>query len=177
MKLYSMRDISEEVGKDKSNVYRYIKKHNIAHTDVKERTMLFNATQKNLILKGMTGESMAHVTQRSQHVPHNEYKEEESNNARQVIAAMQANIENLKEQNALLAKQLESKDKQLNEAQKLVDQQQQLNLSTQRLLTQHEELQPQTTQETTEQAQQPEENNNYQKKVTKKSFFKSLFDN
>lgn len=182
MKLYSMRDIAEEVGKDKSNVYRYIKKHNIAYTDIKERTMLFNATQKNNIVKGMTGESPAHVAQRSQYAQHNEYKEERSNNTSQVIAAMQTNIENLKEQNTLLAKQLESKDKQLNEAQKLIDQQQQLNLSTQRLLTQQNEppevkQQTQSPQESNEQTQQPEDNNDYQKKATKKNFFKRLFDN
>nr|WP_176446087.1 hypothetical protein [Tetragenococcus halophilus] len=182
MKLYSMRDIAEEVGKDKSNVYRYIKKHNIAHTDVKERTMLFNATQKNSVIKGMAGESASNVAQQSQHIQHNEDNEGECDNARQVIAAMQDNIRNLKEQNALLAKQLESKDKQLNEAQKLVDQQQQLNLSTQRLLNQQNEppevkQQTQSPQESNEQTQQPEENNDYQKKATKKSFFKRLFDN
>ena len=177
-----MRDIAEEVGKDKSNVYRYIKKHNIAYTDVKERAMLFNATQKNSIVKGMTGESISNVAQRAQHTQHNEDKNQEDNDTNQVIAAMQANIENLKEQNALLAKQLESKDKQLNEAQKLVDQQQQLNLSTQRLLTQQNKppevkQQTQSPQESNEQTQQPEDNNDYQKKATKKNFFKRLFDN
>lgn len=181
MKLYSMRDIAEEVGKDKSNVYRYIKKHNIAHTDVKERAILFNATQKNTIVKGMTGESNSNVAQRAQHTQHNEDKNQKDNDTSQVIAAMQANIENLKEQNALLAKQLESKDKQLNEAQKLVDQQQQLNLSTQRLLNQQNEppevkQQTQSPQESNEQTQQPEENKDHQKKATKKSFFKRLFD-
>ncbi|MBF7126203.1 hypothetical protein ITR00_09305 [Pediococcus pentosaceus] len=172
MKLYSMRDIAEEVGKDKSNVYRYIKKHNIAYTDVKERAMLFNATQKNSIVKGMTGESISNVAQRSQRTQHNEDKNQKDNDTSQVIAAMQANIENLKEQNTLLVKQLESKDKQLNEAQKLVDQQQQLNLSTQHLLNQQNE-----PSEVKQQTQQPEENNDYQKKATKKSFFKRLFDN
>ncbi|WP_258089066.1 DUF536 domain-containing protein [Weissella fangxianensis] len=172
MKLYSMRDIAEEVGKDKSNVYRYIKKHNIAYTDVKERAMLFNATQKNSIVKGMTGESISNVAQRSQRTQHNEDKNQKDNDTSQVIAAMQANIENLKEQNTLLVKQLESKDKQLNEAQKLVDQQQQLNLSTQHLLNQQNE-----PSEVKQQTQQPEENNDYQKKTTKKSFFKRLFDN
>nr|WP_168940466.1 hypothetical protein [Pediococcus pentosaceus] len=167
-----MRDIAEEVGKDKSNVYRYIKKHNIAYTDVKERAMLFNATQKNSIVKGMTGESISNVAQRSQRTQHNEDKNQKDNDTSQVIAAMQANIENLKEQNTLLVKQLESKDKQLNEAQKLVDQQQQLNLSTQHLLNQQNE-----PSEVKQQTQQPEENNDYQKKATKKSFFKRLFDN
>lgn len=182
MKLYSMKDIAEEVGKDKSNVYRYIKKHNIAHTDVKERAMLFNAIQKKSIVKGMTGESTSNVAQRVQHTQHNEDKNQKNNDTNQVIAAMQANIENLKEQNALLVKQLESKDKQLNEAQKLVDQQQQLNLSTQRLLTQQNEppevkQQAQSPQESNEQTQHSEENKDYQKKATKKSFFKRLFDN
>jgi len=182
MKLYSMRDIAEEVGKDKSNVYRYIKKHNIAHADVKERAMLFNATQKDSIVKGMTGKSTSNVAQRAQHNQNNEDKSQKANDTSQVIAAMQANIENLKEQNALLVKQLESKDKQLNEAQKLIDQQQQLNLSTQSLLTQQNELpkgkqQKQSSQESNEQTQQPEKNNDYQKKATKKSFFKHLFYN
>lgn len=177
-----MKDIAEEVGKDKSNVYRYIKKHNIAHTDVKERAMLFNAIQKKSIVKGMTGESTSNVAQRVQHTQHNEDKNQKNNDTNQVIAAMQANIENLKEQNALLVKQLESKDKQLNEAQKLVDQQQQLNLSTQRLLTQQNEppevkQQAQSPQESNEQTQHSEENKDYQKKATKKSFFKRLFDN
>lgn len=182
MKLYSMKDIAEEVGKDKSNVYRYIKKHNIAHTDVKERAMLFNVTQKNSIVKGMTGELTANVTQRGRHTQHNEDKSQKNNDTSQVIAAMQDNIKNLKEQNTLLAKQLENKDKQLDEAQKLIDQQQQLNLSTQRLLNQQNEppevkQQTQSPQESNEQTQQPEENNNYQKKAKKKSFFKRLFDN
>lgn len=176
-----MKDIAEEIGKDKSNVYRYIKKNNIAHTDVKERTLLFNATQKNTIVKGMSGSSNDDVAQRSQHDQHNEYHSEINNNTDQIIAAMQDNIKNLKEQNALLAKQLESKDKQLDEAQKLIDQQQQLNLSTQRLLTQQSEpqevkQQAQTKQKGTDQAQ-PTENNEYQKKATKKGFFKRLFDN
>ena len=182
MKLYSMKDIAEEIGKDKSNVYRYIKRNNIAHADVKERTLLFNTTQKNAIIKGMAGNSSDDVVQRSQHDQHNEHHSEINNNTDQIIAAMQDNIKNLKEQNALLAKQLESKDKQLDEAQKLIDQQQQLNLSTQRLLTQQNEpqsvkRQAQTKQKSTEQAQESEENNDYQKKATKKSFFKRLFDN
>ncbi|WP_285299854.1 hypothetical protein [Lactiplantibacillus plantarum] len=182
MKLYSMRDIAEEIGKDKSNIYRYIKKNNIAHTDVKERTLLFNTTQKNTIIKGMTSNSNDYVAQRSQHEQHNERHSETDNNTDQIIAAMQDNIKNLKEQNALLTKQLESKDKQLDEAQKLINQQQQLNLSTQRLLTQQNESQEvkhqtQTTQKVTEQTQESEENNDDQKRDTKKGFFKRLFDN
>jgi len=182
MKLYSMKDIAEEIGKDKSNVYRYIKKNNIAHTDVKERTLLFNATQKNTIVKGMSSSSNDDVAQRSQHDQHNEYHSEINNNTDQIIAAMQDNIKNLKEQNALLAKQLESKDKQLDEAQKLIDQQQQLNLSTQRLLTQQNEpqevkQQTQTKQKSTEQTQESEEHSDDQKKDSKKGFFKRFFDN
>src|SRR5699024_2852197 len=160
MKLYSMKDIAEEIGKDKSNVYRYIKKNNIAHNDVKERTLLFNATQKNTIIKGMSSNS-------------NDHHSEADNNAYQIIAAMQDNIKNLKEQNVLLAKQLESKDKQLDEAQKLIDHQQQLNLSTQRLLTQHNEpqvvkQQTQTKQKSTAQVQQSEENSNDQKNLQRR---------
>ena len=182
MKLYSMKDIAEEIGKDKSNVYRYIKRNNIAHTDVKERTLLFNTTQKNTIIKGMTSNSNDDVAQRPQHDQHNEHHSETDNNTDQIIAAMQDNIKNLKEQNALLAKQLESKDKQLDEAQKLIDQQQQLNLSTQRLLTQQNEpqsvkQQAQPTQKSTEQAQESEEHSDEQKKASKKGFFKRLFDN
>lgn len=179
MKLYSMKDIAEEIGKDKSNVYRYIKRNNIAHTDVKERTLLFNTTQKNTIIKGMTSNSNDDVAQRPQHDQYNEQHSKTDNNTDQIIAAMQDNIKNLKEQNALLAKQLESKDKQLDEAQKLIDQQQQLNLSTQRLLTQQNEPQEvkQQSQKNTEQTQESEENNDYQKKATKKGFFKRLFDN
>lgn len=180
MKLYSMKDIAEEIGKDKSNVYRYVKKNNIAHTDVKERTLLFNTTQKNTIIKGMTSNSNDDVAQRSQHDQHNEHHGETDNNTDQIIAAMQDNIKNLKEQNALLAKQLESKDKQLDEAQKLIDQQQQLNLSTQRLLTQQNEQQEvkqqtQTKQKSTEQTQESEENNDYKDSTTHKGFFGRLF--
>lgn len=179
MKLYSMKDIAREIGKDKSNVYRYVKKNNIAHTDVKERTLLFNTTQKNTIVKGMTINSNDNVAQRSQHSQYNEHHNEINNSTDQIIAAMQDNIKNLKEQNTLLAKQLESKDKQLDEAQKLIDQQQQLNLSTQHLLTQKNEPQEvkQQSQKNTEQTQESEENNDYQKKATKKGFFKRLFDN
>ena len=173
MKLYSMKDIAEEIGKDKSNVYRYIKKNNIAHNDVKERTLLFNATQKNTIIKDMSSNSNDHVAAVAQHDQHNEHHSEADNNAYQIIAAMQDNIKNLKEQNVLLAKQLESKDKQLDEAQKLIDHQQQLNLSTQRLLPQHNEpqavkQQTQTKQKSTAQVQQSEENSNDQKNLQRR---------
>ncbi len=179
MKLYSMKDIAEEIGKDKSNVYRYIRKNNIAHTDVKERTLLFNATQKSTIIKGMAGNTNDDVAQRLQHDQHNEHHSEINNNTDQIIAAMQDNIKNLKEQNALLAKQLENKDKQLDEAQKLIDQQQQLNLSTQRLLTQQNEPQAvkKQTQKNTEQAQGSDENDDFQNSTTQKGFFKHLFGN
>lgn len=56
--------------------------------------MLFNATHKNIIVREMTDESTEHVAQRSQHAHH---KEEKNNNVIQVITAMQANIEKLKE--------------------------------------------------------------------------------
>lgn len=177
MKLYSMKDIAEEIGKDKSNVYRYIKKNNIAHTDVKERTLLFNATQKNAILKGMTSNSNDDVAQRSQHDQHNEHHSE-TDNTGQIIAAMQDNIKNLKEQNALLAKQLENKDKQLDEAQKLIDQQQQLNLSTQRLLTQQSEPQEIKQQEhktSDYETQKEQRNNDHKDSTAQKGFFGRLF--
>lgn len=141
---------------------------------------MFNTTQKSIILKGMSDNFNGAVAQRPQHGKHNEFSSKSDNNTGQIIAAMQDNIKNLKEQNALLVKQLESKDKQLNEAQKLIDQQQQLNLSTQSLLTQQNELpkgkqQTQSPQESNEQTQQPEENNNYQKKRQRRAFLSIFF--
>lgn len=171
MKLYTIKDISEKTGKDKSNVYRYIKKNSIAHTTIKGQTLMYNEQQKNAIISGMTSKTNATNAQRSQWT--------EKYDTRLIL---QKHISDLEKQNKMLIDQLQQKDheisaknKQINEAHRLIDQQQQLNLSTQRFLEQQKSPQAKQQQNKEKESQEPIVNRP-KEKTKKKGFFKRLFD-
>lgn len=133
--LYTIKDIAEIVGKDKSNVYRYIKKNAIAHTATRGQTLVYSDAQKNAIVAGLKDISNATNAQRPQRLKNSEVIDSE------MTKVLEERISDLKEQNQHLINQLNEKDQeihakneQINEAHKLIDQQQQLNLSTQKLL-------------------------------------------
>lgn len=135
VELYTIKDIAEIVGKDKSNVYRYIKKNAIAHTATRGQTLVYSDAQKNAIVAGLKDISNATNAQRPQRLKNSEVIDSE------MTKVLEERISDLKEQNQHLINQLNEKDQeihakneQINEAHKLIDQQQQLNLSTQKLL-------------------------------------------
>lgn len=135
VELYTIKDIAEIVGKDKSNVYRYIKKNAIAHTATRGQTLVYSDAQKNAIVSGLKDISNATNAQRPQRLKNSEVIDSE------MTKVLEERISDLKEQNQHLIDQLNEKDQeihakneQINEAHKLIDQQQQLNLSTQKLL-------------------------------------------
>lgn len=135
VELYTIKDIADIVGKDKSNVYRYIKKNAIAHTATRGQTLVYSDAQKNAIVAGLKDISNATNAQRPQRLKNSEVIDSE------MTKVLEERISDLKEQNQHLINQLNEKDQeihakneQINEAHKLIDQQQQLNLSTQKLL-------------------------------------------
>lgn len=176
--LYTIKDIAEIVGKDKSNVYRYIKKNAIAHTATRGQTLVYSDAQKNAIVAGLKDISNATNAQRPQRLKNSEVIDSE------MTKVLEERISDLKEQNQHLIDQLNEKDQeihakneQINEAHKLIDQQQQLNLSTQKLLI------PSNNSEDSTQKDDFKENKDSVKQdtdvanaeVSKKSFWKKLF--
>ncbi len=178
MELYTIKDIAEIVGKDKSNVYRYIKKNAIAHTATRGQTLVYSDTQKNAIVAGLKGDTNVTNAQRS-------HRSEKTTVIETPMAKiLEERIADLKEQNTLLIEQLKQKDQeihakneQINEAHKLIDQQQQLNLSTQKLLI------TQDNEESTAQKSDLDTNDGNQKQnvditdeeTPQKSFWKKIF--
>lgn len=178
VELYTIKDIAEIVGKDKSNVYRYIKKNAIAHTTTRGQTLVYSDAQKNAIVAGLKDISNATNAQRPQRLKNSEVIDSE------MTKVLEERISDLKEQNQHLIDQLNEKDQeihakneQINEAHKLIDQQQQLNLSTQKLLI------PSNNSEDSTQKEDFKENKDSVKQdtdvanaeVSKKSFWKKLF--
>lgn len=178
VELYTIKDIAEIVGKDKSNVYRYIKKNAIAHTAIRGQTLVYSDAQKNAIVAGLKDISNATNAQRPQRLKNSEVIDSE------MTKVLEERISDLKEQNQHLIDQLNEKDQeihakneQINEAHKLIDQQQQLNLSTQKLLI------PSNNSEDSTQKDDFKENKDSVKQdtdvanaeVSKKSFWKKLF--
>lgn len=108
--LYSQKDIADKLGIDKNKIYRYINNHHIKEYSKERSKLLYTEQQTNRIIKAFSNES---ETERVAH-------------------------ENslLLDQIDTLKNELKQKNAEINQLQKLLDQQQQLNLSNQRLLEQ-----------------------------------------
>ncbi|KZU59561.1 hypothetical protein Nizo2806_1777 [Lactiplantibacillus plantarum] len=109
---YTIKQLADIAGTSKVTMFRYIKQNSIHETKHKGNANLYDATQKNLILKGFKGKGVSSVSE----TDHDET----------------ALIQELKSQ-------LKAKDAQINDLhaiikqnQRLLDQQQQLNLATNR---------------------------------------------
>lgn len=109
---YTIKQLADIAGTSKVTMFRYIKQNSIHETKHKGNANLYDETQKSLILKGFRGKSASSVSE----TDHDET----------------ALIQELKSQ-------LKAKDAQINnlhaiikQNQRLLDQQQQLNLATNR---------------------------------------------
>lgn len=114
----TIKQIADELGVSKQQVYRFIKKHNITEAYQENGTMYYDDASEYLIREGFpkTSESKeAHQTR--------------------IESTSDAYLETLIE---TLQKQLETKDKEIERLGKLLDQEQQLHLQTQNQLKQLE---------------------------------------
>ncbi|AMV61677.1 Hypothetical protein ADU69_2126 (plasmid) [Pediococcus damnosus] len=109
---YTIKQLADIAGTSKVTMFRYIKQNSIHETRHKGNANLYDETQKSLILKGFNGKTISDVSE----TVHDET----------------ALIQELKSQ-------LKAKDAQINDLhaiikqnQRLLDQQQQLNLATNR---------------------------------------------
>ncbi|ANK66130.1 hypothetical protein AYR54_12515 (plasmid) [Loigolactobacillus backii] len=109
---YTIKQLADIAGTSKVTMFRYIKQNSIHETKHKRNANLYDETQKSLILKGFNGKTISDVSE----TVHDET----------------ALIQELKSQ-------LKAKDAQINDLhaiikqnQRLLDQQQQLNLATNR---------------------------------------------
>ncbi|WP_420326770.1 hypothetical protein [Levilactobacillus brevis] len=109
---YTIKQLADIAGTSKVTMFRYIKQKSIHETKHKGNANLYDETQKSLILKGFNGKNISDVSE----TVHDET----------------ALIQELKSQ-------LKAKDAQINDLhaiikqnQRLLDQQQQLNLATNR---------------------------------------------
>ena len=104
-KYFSMREIAADSKTDKNKVYRFIKKHKIKEHSKTGQTLLYDKQQYMRILEGLKSES---VPNPSEHRAGDEID--------------------------LLKAEIEQKNKQIDSLHRLLENQQKLNLSNQRLL-------------------------------------------
>lgn len=116
-KLFNMRQIAELAGVSKMTVYRYIKSENITETSQDGKTLLFNDTTKSRIVGAF--KSKDDITD-----------DTEIKTAQ--IELYEQLIKSKDEQIGQLLKEIDIKNNQIEQLTKLMDQQQQLNLATQK---------------------------------------------
>ena len=108
---YTMKQIANLIGIDKTKVWRFIRDNNIHEYSKNGRALLFNGQQKARIIKGIKSSDVHSM---------NERKNDSNLSDKELIS--------------VLKNELEQKNKEIDKFQKLLDQQQQLNLSSQKLL-------------------------------------------
>lgn len=140
---YTMRQIAEIAGVSKIKVYRYIKANDISEVEVDGQALLYDAAAKDRIIAGVNGKSDNTSVKREVVATHAvvtppadllallDAKEEQINHL----------SERLQQQDEQLSKQLDEKQKTIDDLNvnlqsmgKLMDQQQQLQLATQKQL-------------------------------------------
>ncbi|WP_225364706.1 replication protein B [Lentilactobacillus kefiri] len=108
---YTMKQIANLIGIDKTKVWRFIRDNNIHEYSKNGRALLFSEQQKARIIKGIKSSDVHSM---------NEQKNDSNLSDKELIS--------------VLKNELEQKNKEIDRFQKLLDQQQQLNLSSQKLL-------------------------------------------
>ncbi|CUR43547.1 hypothetical protein LRLP16767_LRLP167_01346 [Limosilactobacillus reuteri] len=120
-KMYTMQEMAEKLRVNKTTVYRYLKKQDIAPATTKSNTNLYDATVLQRLKKHFNS--------------HNNSNEPKKSANEQLIASLQQQVTDLKSELADEKKRsdkaLQMKDDQINALNKLMDQNQQLLLNTQ----------------------------------------------
>jgi len=124
----TLKQIADEIGIDKQKVYRFVKKNCINEAHQKNGVMYYDEVAESKIKQGFV-----------------------SNEVHQESTSSEAVIDVLLKQSETLQKELDIKNQQIANLQKLLDQEQQLRMVTEQKLLLLEEKQEE------EQNQQPEE--------------------
>lgn len=115
----SIKEIADMIGVSKMTIYRFIKTNHISETSQEGRTLLYDDTSINLIIKAFSSKSdVTDVAADDTPDFKNEY------------------LIQLEETNIFLKKELEDKNKQITSLQTILNQQQQLLLYEQQKTTQ-----------------------------------------
>ena len=107
----STKQIADILGVSKMTVYRFIKSNNITETSQDGRTLLYDDTSVNLILKGVSDKKYA-----------TDVTPNDTSNFKEDY------VLNLEEMNIFLKKEIEDKNNQIESLQTILNQQQQLLL-------------------------------------------------
>ena len=113
---YTIKELSDIAGTSKVTMFRFIKKNSFHEAKHRGNANLYSETDKNIILEGFNHKDGSKT---------NETKRNETSNEL---------IEELKKQIAMKDSQISKLHEIITQDQKLLDQQQQLNLSSQKLL-------------------------------------------
>lgn len=113
---YTIKELSDIAGTSKVTMFRFIKKNSFHEAKHRGNANLYSETDKNIILEGFNHKDGSKT---------NETKRNEKSNEL---------IEELKKQIAMKDSQISKLHEIITQDQKLLDQQQQLNLSSQKLL-------------------------------------------
>ena len=113
---YTIKELSDIAGTSKVTMFRFIKKNSFHEAKHRGNANLYSETDKNIILEGFNHKNGSKT---------NETKRNETSNEL---------IEELKKQISMKDSQISELHEIINKDQKLLDQQQQLNLSSQKLL-------------------------------------------
>lgn len=121
----TIKQLSDEIGVDKQKVYRYIKKNHINEAHQENGVMYYDETVQMQIKQAL-----------SQNEAHHEAYQNHIN---------EAVIDTLLKQSEMLKNELEAKNRQIAEMQKLLDQEQQLRMAEHQrvLLLEQQEEEPQ----------------------------------
>lgn len=122
-KLYTIRNIADIAGVSKMTMYRYITSSNISETQQDGKTKLYDDTVKNAIIEGFYARD------------NNKGTDTHDTAADELVKAKDDQIKAMKAQIELMTNQLNIKDEQIANLTRLTDQQQQLNLKAQDLIT------------------------------------------
>ena len=110
----STKEIADMTGFSKMTVYRYIKANNISDTSQEGRTLLYDDTTVNLIVKGLLAKSDVSEDVTPDTSDSTDFKEEY--------------IKKIEEINEFLQNEVDDKNKQIENLQTILNQQQQLLL-------------------------------------------------
>lgn len=113
---YTIKEIADIAGMSKVTMFRFIKKNAFHETKHRGNANLYDETVKNAILEGFTHKNNSVRNETNRNELHNEL------------------IEELKKQISMKDSQISGLHNIISKNQKLLDQQQQLNLSSQKLL-------------------------------------------
>lgn len=115
----TVKEMAADINISLNRVYRYIKNNNIEPVNKTSKTKIYNEDAQNLIYQHFTGNEDIHINAKRKQSENNENKNDNNENTQMV---------------KLLEKELDNKNREIATLHKLLDQQQQLNLTNSKLL-------------------------------------------